>query len=411
ELNEIYELKLGMLEARLLSEKELIQRGAYFVSINGKPTYHYHLCTGGGLKLPADSSVRLQSFLGSHQFKTSYATHGLFPYRGKYHPQMIKALMNVMGLHPGSTVLDPMAGSGTTAVEAGLMGINSIAIDVSPFCTFLTNTKFRALAADISDLEPLLQNAEHLGKIYNKLGKAATATKVQDAAFQPRGISRTAFDILALAYMDARGYAERSSRKNQNEFFKDILAKYLDIIERFQKASRELPLTLGSSQVLLGDARELRLESDSIDGVIFSPPYSFAVDYLANDAPHLAYLGYNLEAIRPRMIGLNGGRGAGKVEQYFEDMSCVLGEVARVLKPSRYCVIMVGSNSQQLARLLRIDPASPEATYSIEQRLIKLAEEKDLTLELAIRRLIVGMANSMREEHILIFRKGERDGA
>ena len=135
------------------------------------------------------------------------------------------------------------------------------------------------------------------------------------------------------------------------------------------------------------------------------------MDYLANDAPHLTYLGYNLEAIRPSMIGLNGGQGAGKVEQYFEDMSSVLGEVARVLKPSRYCVIMVGSNSQQLARLLRIDPASPEAKYGIEQRLIKLAHEKNLALELAIRRLIVGMANSMREEHILIFCKGERDNA
>jgi len=221
ELNEIYELKLGMLEARLLSEKELIQRGAYFVSINGKPTYHYHLCIGGGLKLPTDSNIRLQSFLGTHQFKTSYATHGLFPYRGKYHPQMIKALMNVMGLHPGSTVLDPMAGSGTTAVEAALMGINSIAIDVSPFCTFMANTKLRALAADISDLKRFLQNAEHLGKIYDKLGEAATATKVQDAAFQPRGISRTAFEFSPLRIW-TRGVMSNAAQEKTTVSFSKI---------------------------------------------------------------------------------------------------------------------------------------------------------------------------------------------
>lgn len=403
EINEIYELKLALLEAKLLTGEDLIERGAYFVSINDKPTYHYRICTGGGLILPTDSSVRLQSFISTHQFKTSYATHGLFPYRGKYHPQMVKALLNIMQLKAGCIVLDPMAGSGTTAVEAATMGINSIAVDVSPFCNFMTDTKIRALSADISELNPFLQNVQRLEKIYDNLGNAEIVPKIRNPDYQPKHISRTTLDILVLAYLDAKGYAERSSRKNQFQFFKDILLKYATTIERFQGAFHELPLTLASSKVILGDARELAVESNSVDGVIFSPPYSFAVDYLANDAPHLKYLGYDIETMRPKMIGLSGGQGPRKVEQYFQDMSRVLDEVARVLKPSRYCTIIVGSNSQQLARILRIDPMSAEARHGIERRLVRLADEKGLFLELAIRRLIVGMANSMREEHILIF--------
>ena len=33
--------------------------------------------------------------------------------------------MNVMGLKPGETILDPMMGSGTVLIEAQLMGITA----------------------------------------------------------------------------------------------------------------------------------------------------------------------------------------------------------------------------------------------------------------------------------------------
>lgn len=408
EINEIYELKLAMLEAHNLTRQQLIERGAYFVSIDGNPTNHFKICTGGGLKLPKDSGARLLSFLGTHQLKTSYATHGLFPYRGKFHPQMIKALINIMGIASGTTILDPMAGSGTTAIEAAIMGIDSIAVDVSPFCAFMAKTKVAALTADVADLKELLANSSRTRKVHDELGKPRSAEKVLDAGYQPRGLSRAAFDILALAFMDAKGYAARSSRKGEFEFFVDILTKYTDTINRFQKVFRELPIRLGSAKIVEGDARKLDIESESIDGVIFSPPYSFAVDYLENDEPHLNYLRSNIAEIRTRMIGLNGGQGVARVEQYFSDMGRVFDEIVRVLKPGTCCTVIVGSNSNQLAKVLGVEPGSLETRYGIEDRLSTIATERNLVLELKIRRLIVGMANSMREEHILMFRKGSR---
>ncbi len=102
------------------------------------------MCTDDSLKLPSHSSPRLKSFFAKNIFRTGYATHGLFPYRGKFHPQMIKALMNVMGLKPGDRVLDPMMGSGTVPVEAVLMGLDAIGIDVSPFCKFMAQTAPKA---------------------------------------------------------------------------------------------------------------------------------------------------------------------------------------------------------------------------------------------------------------------------
>ena len=405
EINEVYELKLALLEASMLDRRAVLDRGAYFLAVDGEPTRHFRICTGGGLQLPHDSGTRLRSFLATHQFKTGYATHGLFPYRGKFHPQMVKALLNVMGLQPGEVVLDPMAGSGTTSVESALMGIDSIAVDASPFCTFLTRTKVAALGVDLGSLLPTVRDPTVLGRTFRALSSKEGVRRARDANYMPRGMSRAAFELLVLAFLDARGYAERSTRKTAESFFADILGKYLATVERFQGAWAKIGAALGNAHVLEGDARSLELPDESVDGVLFSPPYCFAVDYLANDASHLAYLGVDIPALRARMIGLNGRDRSEQVAAYFDDMRLVLGQVARVLKPKRVCTLVVGSNSRQLGAAMGADPASPEVRYGLEARLIETAENHGLHLELSIRRLIVGIANSMREEHILMLRK------
>lgn len=118
QLNEVYELELAFYESRILTDEEIIRNGAYFAQVRNVLTKHFLMCSGEAVRLPQHSSSRLRSFFQTNQFKTGNATHGLFPYRGKFHPQMIKGLINVMGLKPGETVLDPMMGSGTSLIEA-----------------------------------------------------------------------------------------------------------------------------------------------------------------------------------------------------------------------------------------------------------------------------------------------------
>ena len=406
EMNELYELRLARLEASLLTRQEIIARGAYFLAVGGKPTNHFKICTGGSVELPEDTGQRLQSFLGTHRFKSSYATHGLFPYRGKFHPQMIKGIMNVIGAKPGDTILDPMAGSGTTAVEASLMGIDSVAVDASPFCIFMSRVKLAGLSQDLTCLDETIGKPREVRRLFDQLSSDEGKRKVRDTNYRPHRFSRECLELIALAYLDARGFSERSSRNSHEGFFSVVLTKYVLTIRKFQDAWRTTGLVLGKGRALLGDARQLFMDSESIDGVVFSPPYSFAIDYVGNDLPHLEYLGVDAKALRGSMIGLRGKADRERALQYFEDMNSVFKEVARVLRPGKYCAVIVGSNSNQLARTLGLDPASQEARYGIEMRVLALAEARQLYLELPIRRLIVGMANAMREEHILLLRKG-----
>ena len=66
----------------------------------------------------------------------SWATHR-GDYRGNWPPQMARALIQ-MYTRPGDTVLDPMIGSGTTCIEAKLLGRNCIGVDINYNAVILT---------------------------------------------------------------------------------------------------------------------------------------------------------------------------------------------------------------------------------------------------------------------------------
>ena len=70
-----------------------------------------------------------------------YGTHGIHEYRGKFFPQLVKALVNIAGVGPGGAVADTMCGSGTALVEASLLGCTGIGMDMNPLSVLMTRTK------------------------------------------------------------------------------------------------------------------------------------------------------------------------------------------------------------------------------------------------------------------------------
>jgi len=122
-VDELFELELAHLEYATLPKNELLNRLAYFKSIEQEPTKHFLMYNFYAAALSDNRSIATKNYFENGIFSTGYATHGLFPYRGKFHPQLIKALLNIIGIRKGETILDPMCGSGTANVEAALMGI------------------------------------------------------------------------------------------------------------------------------------------------------------------------------------------------------------------------------------------------------------------------------------------------
>jgi hypothetical protein len=426
-LNDIYELELAFYENLILSDAEIVRNGAYFAKVGDEYTHHFLMCAGKSLKLSDHSSSRLKSFFEKNIFRTGYASHGLFPYRGKFHPQMIKGLMNIMGLKPGNMVLDPMMGSGTVLVEASLMGIESVGIDASPFCCFMTRTKLDALTMSLTRARGALTHLEEVFAFFQKrvgwplagskpprghISEDAMSVMEETAEYAakkgPRSLTEkdrdtlNTYHFLLLAYLDSAGYAERSARKKPLELFQAILERYLFVVEKIQKAIRDLEMKPAPAEVREGDARALSLADNSTDGVLFSPPYSFAIDYLANDSFHLNFMGIDSGALRERMIGLRGRNLSEKYRCYKEDMAKVLSECSRVLRPGCFCTIIVGTNSNQLGKVFGV---SSDQVQGLHEMLIDIGSDFGLTPIKMISRPITGISNTMRREYILILRK------
>ena len=387
-VNELFELELAHLEYKSLSGEELLERTAYIKAVDNKFSKHYLLYSNNSEKIHADRSSATQAYFEEGQFSTGYATHGLFPYRGKFHPQLIKGLINILNIQKGETILDPMAGSGTTNVEAALMGINSKAIDVSPFCQFMIKTKYEALTIDLKLLEQTKIENKKLfdffkqGDVLKKITKIGDDNKIK------------IYNLAFLAFLDALGYSKRVVKSNHEQLFDKVLPRYIETVKSFLSNKYFDQNKIGNLNVLSdSDALNIKIESNSVDCVITSPPYSFAIDYVENDKDQLEFLGYDTTELKNRLIGLKGKTKNQKLENYFVDMDSFCLQVSKVLKKGKYFVLIIGSNTNQTGGI------------RLEETVINSAKKYDMPLVKSILKPIKGMRNTMKEEYVLIFEK------
>jgi len=388
-VDELFELELAYMEFNSLPESDLLERLAYFKSINNKLTKHFLMYNLPVDSLINDRSEKTKNYFENGVFSTGYATHGLFPYRGKFHPQLIKALLNIIGLKKNEVVLDPLCGSGTTNVEAALMGVNSIAIDLSPFCQLMTKVKHDSLSIDIKALKGISKKSEELFGFFSAVNLQKRLNKIENEQ------TRKVYNLALLAFLDSLGYSQRVISSTHKKLFNTVLRRYEETVYDFIYNNSKYLNNIGSLQILNGaSATKIPLENSSIDGVITSPPYSFAIDYIKNDEAQLNFLGYNINEIRNKMIGLVGKNKEERLENYFKDMNRVCAEIARVLKPKRYLVMIIGSNTNQTGGI------------RLEQSVIDSCEEYNLKLVKTILKPIKGLRNTMKDEYILFFRKG-----
>ncbi len=387
-VNELFELELAYLEYNCLPKSDLLDRLAYFRSVNGEYTKHFLMYNQPTDALTDNRSAHTKAYFENGLFSTGYATHGLFPYRGKFHPQLIKALINVIGIKKGETILDPMCGSGTANIESALMGINSYAIDLSPFCQFMTKVKYNSLSINIELLKGVSSSSEELFNFFSVGKPQKQLQKIEDVE------RLKVYELALLAFLDSLGYSKRVVNSSHKQLFTKVLRRYEDTVVDFMLNGSKYIMDLGTVNILENaTATKMPLEDNSIDGVVTSPPYSFAIDYIKNDEAQLNFLGYDVSNIRNEMIGLVGKNKNERLENYFKDMESVCFEVSRVLKKDKYFVMIIGSNTNQTGGI------------RLESKIIESCKKHGLSLVKSILKPIKGMRNTMKDEYILFFQK------
>lgn len=305
-----------------------------------------------------------------------YITHWFYPYKGKYHPQMVRALANIIGLKEGDTLLDPFIGSGTTAVEGALLNLKVVGFDISPLCVLIGKVKANAV--------------HHLSKIQKSQMETALFLREDEAHYKINNQLRSAvksFDLLATMI------ATSDSARRRRDFDKMLVRnkeRMVRSVQLMKDACEETGISPTPADIKIGDARRLKLDDGSVDGVITSPPYSLALNYVENDAHSLESLGYDLGKIREDFIGVRG-RGGEKVELYERDMEQAYGEIARVLKPSGKAAIVIG------------DATVNGSKVRTSEKCVETFENLGFRLLHNVDKLIYGLYNVMQRESILVF--------
>ena len=356
----------GFISKNSVDSKLLKRRSAYFESIDSEFSDYYYI-----QKYNQTGSVN------------QYLTHWIYPYKGKFHPQMIRSLLNIIRAAPSDTILDPFVGSGTTAVETQLLGINCVAIDISPLCVLISKVKTESIEV----LDQILKHGHSIAPSTRKLSQSALFTEITVEDIQEEKVRSFYKMAEMIAFSD-----ESRRHKDFSKSYHLNIEKMTKSIADFKAVADRFGLHLGKVKIEQGDARALSLPDESIDGIITSPPYSIALNYVANDAHALKALGYDLNSIKEDFIGVRGTN-MNKFRLYNADMSKCFGEMYRVLKPSKFCIIVIGNVTYQKEEV----NTTGMAIESCKKVGFEFLEKID--------KIIFGLYNVMQKEYILFFRK------
>ena len=272
----------------------------------------------------------------------NYLLHDLHPYKGRFYPQLIKPLINSF-CKPKDIILDPFCGSGTTLLEANLMGITSIGIDLNPIALFITKVKMQSLYMSYNDalvncertlkdlkrrIMLLRKNNNRYVSLKDKDSKAYSLYHLLDSipnkeAWFNQGVLEELFlirmtideceipeirDFMLLALSaivkDVSNWDSSSLRQRllkipksnvmTLESFQDKLRTNLMLLRSFEIIRNKIDPIKANYSIINGDSRNLdSLENCSINAIITSPPYSTSASlpYIETDKLSMYILG------------------------------------------------------------------------------------------------------------------------
>jgi len=272
-------------------------------------------------RIPASSTLsvgkRLQDYFAIREEPSLYLTHYMHPYKGKFHPRMARALLNIVMPQDDGLVMDNFAGSGTLLVEASLMGLRNVGVEINPLSVLMSKVKCECLFLSIKELRRIV--ADYINRLRDQgtlLAKEPEPTYEVRSVDEVRlerymaGFSRLAPSIRAAQrllpgkhgdpYHDflllaLSGTISDMTRRTSVDFVQAFENRVLNLYRRiclFKALNKTLGIVPARSMAYVGDARSLpkSIEPGTIAAIVNSPPYSVALDYIKNDFPQLVLL-------------------------------------------------------------------------------------------------------------------------
>lgn len=320
----------------------------------------------------------LSQDLGFHDEDSSYASHTFHSFPAKFPPQLPRLFIQTL-TRAGDVVLDPMAGSGTTVVEAFLAGRQAIGFDIDPLALLLTQVKVTPIDYDETKRighhvigeasRAAKENAVQLMEFFGSQRDDKTRefidywfaretqvelmallreirTVADDAtrsflllAFSSIIITKSGGVSLARdlghtrphrakviyapsgALLEGKSFVETGTPNLQHhtKLLRSPVEEFAKRLRKNLEGIRELKSGLNRSQVQSGNAQAMPLADETVDLIVTSPPYaSNAIDYMRAHKFSLVWLGYPVEELGQRRRDYIGGEAI--AEAQFEQL-------------------------------------------------------------------------------------------
>ncbi|HHY98258.1 MAG TPA: site-specific DNA-methyltransferase [Firmicutes bacterium] len=350
-----------------------------------------------------DPSGILDIDLDFHTEGSTYASHALHAFAAKFPPQIPRLFIERFTTK-GETVLDPMVGSGTTLLEAYLLGRRAIGVDIDPLAVRMAQVKTTPLKEKVEDIgfnvvfqaRFLLGSATVEHELESRFDEEAR--RFIDYWFLPQtqrelmalicAIEQFPEDSPQRLFLEvvfssiiitksggvsiARDLAHTRPHRDLSKKPKNAIDQFWERIRKIAVPFNTLPNSRPLPEVRLGDARHLDVPDNSVHLVVTSPPYANAIDYMRAHKFSLVWLGKSLStlsALRGQYVGgekttgvalealpepvsdivaqveTKDARKARVLNRYFCDMKLCIGEIHRVLEPGRIAALVVGSST------------------------------------------------------------------
>jgi len=246
--------------------------------------------------------------------------HYLHKYKGKGDPRISRALINLLKVKEGDTILDPFVGSGAFIADAPTMGINAIGIEILNIGKMISEVKCN-LGISIENLrEAIIRLFEYIDgnlfkqdikKEWMELMEKIRKNTANSSAYQKiephlgkifslkEAIGKIKNNeikkfLLILLSQQIVEYSEKNRAWDIVGSFKSYVEDRYLVLYSTQKLAEILDVNLHGSKVKIvkGDSTNMSmLKDNSISGILTSPPYFDALDYIGNNKISILILG------------------------------------------------------------------------------------------------------------------------
>lgn len=310
------------------------------------------------------------------------------PFPARMAPELIDEKLS--SLDGTKTLCDPMMGSGSFVLSAAQRGHDVIGCDSDPLSHIVTTAAAGAYdkdaAIDIAhkitrrklvDIDAITDDSATQDFIRfwfdeDAVRELATlATGVAEAPVELRAVLWCGFSRMIIT-KDAGASRARDVSHSRPHRVREKAS--FSAIARFARSvktvvERSNPRPSGTLAAVRADSRSLPLPEASVDGIMTSPPYLIAIDYLRGHRLSLVWMGFDVGELRTlRGTNIGSERGANIsprlahvltesiqgdlsprklriINRYVSDLDAMVAESARVLRPGGSVTFVVGNST------------------------------------------------------------------